>query len=254
MLKSWSRQLPTVLVGLLLIGALFASQSAFADHEPANKVAAAGSDIDTVGEDDIVLSERVRVSTTQDLVLQLTAECSILTKLITGDEGTPTSPQASDTATAFGAVRMRIEIDGVPVAVAGDDNGTSEDDAADDDDEIGEVTFCNRAYSRTVTDNESPTDGQDKEEDFIRTRTANAFNWLATDIGFNYDSPTNGNNIVDIVVYADYDENATADAVAEAFIGSRTLIAEPTNASVHYTVDGIDPAGPQPTASPSSAP
>ena len=31
-------------------------------------------------------------------------------------------------------------------------------------------------------------------------------------------------------------EETTGDAVADAFVGSRTLIAEPTNASVHETV------------------
>src|SRR3990170_5589258 len=104
MTKSWARQAPTVLVGLLLIGALFATQSAYADHEPAQKVAAAGSDIENVTDDSVVLSETVRVSSTQDLVLQLTAECSILTALTTNND----EPSSS----AFGSVRMRIEIDG----------------------------------------------------------------------------------------------------------------------------------------------
>ena len=225
-----------VIAAALMI-ALVTAPSADAGHEPAQKVAATGSDIDTVGQDDIVLQEQVRVSSTQDLVLQLTSECSILTELTTGPDE---EAGASDNAMAFGAVRMRIEIDGTPVAVASDDDASSEDDAADDDNEIGEVTFCNRTYERTVTDGEDPQDGIDEEHDYIRTRTANAFNWLATDIGFNYDDPANGNNIVDIVVYADYDVSTAGDAVADAFIGSRTLIAEPTNASTHETVD---PAG-----------
>jgi hypothetical protein len=213
---------------------LASAPQADAGHEPANKVAAAGSDIDTIGQDDVVLSETVRVSSTQDLVLQLTSECSILTELTTGPDE---EAGASDNAMAFGAVRMRIEIDGTPVLVATDDDASSEDDAADDDNEPGEVTFCNRTYERTVTDGEDPQDGIDEEHDYIRTRTANAFNWLATDIGFNYDDPANGNNIVEIVVYADYDVATAGDAVADAFIGSRTLIAEPTNASVHEAVE-----------------
>ena len=221
-----------------MVFAAIGVQGAFASHEPAQKVAAAGSDIDTVGEDSVVLSEQVRVSSTQDLVLQLAAECSILTELTTGPSETG---GATDTAQSTGTVRMRIEIDGVPVAVASDDAEGGEDDADDDDDEVGEVTFCNRTYHRTVSDGENDDDGLDEEHDFIRTRTANAFNWLATDIGFNYDDPANGNNIVDIVVFADYDTEVIGDAVAEAFIGSRTLIAEPTNASVHEEVEPADP-------------
>lgn len=237
--------LAIVTAGLMII--LVTTPSADASHEPAQKVAAAGSDVDEVDDSTPILSETVRVSSTQDLVLQLTAECSILTELTTGPSD---QPGATDSAFAFGSVRMRIEIDGKAVAVASDESAASEDDADDDDDEIGEVTFCNRAYSRTVSDGEDDQDGLDEEHDFIRTRTSNAFNWLALDVGFNYDDkctvagtpgctsvvPANGNNIVSIVVYADYDTNTTGDAVADAFVGSRTLIAEPTNASVHEVV------------------
>jgi hypothetical protein len=211
---------------------LASTPEATASHEPANKVGAAGSDIDAVGDDSIVLSETVKVSSVQDLVLQLTSECSILTALTTNNDNL--------SSMAYGSVRMRIEIDGTPVAVATDESNSSEDDQADDDDEIGEVTFCNRTYSRTTTDEEDPSDGVDEEDDFIRTRTANAFNWLAIDVGKNYDDPANGNNIVEIVVFADYDTNTAGEALAEAFVGSRTLIAEPTHASVH---EATEPAG-----------
>lgn len=138
-------------------------------------------------------------------------------------------------------MRMRIEIGGTPVPVATDETAISEDDAADDDNEIGEVTFCNRTYHRTVTDGES--DGLDEEHDFIRTRNANAFNWVATDVGRVYDDAANGNNIVEIKVFADYDTNEVGDAVADAFVGSRTLVAEPTNLSVHEQVDPQGGAG-----------
>ena len=149
-------------LALLLAAVLFTAytaQRADADHEPANKVAAAGSDVEQVEDDTPILEERIRVSSPFDLILQLTAECSILTELTTNS----TNP-ASD---AFGSVRMRIEIDGKEVPVATDDTlGSGEDDVADsDDDEIGEVTFCNRAYGRTVTDDEALPDGQDDESD-----------------------------------------------------------------------------------------
>ena len=225
-LHRWAMAAMAVLLASTMI-MLVTTPSADAGHEPANKVAAAGSDVEQVNDSTPVLSETVRVASTQDLVLQLTAECSIITELTTND-----TTQSSE---AFGSVRMRITIDGTEVGVTTVE-GTGDDDTADDDDEIGEVTFCNRAYGRTVTDEEGG-DGQDDESDFIRTRTANAFNWLATDVGFNYDDPANGNNIVEIVVFADYDTAETGEALAEAFVGSRTLIAEPTHASVHETVE-----------------
>jgi hypothetical protein len=231
------KRISAIAAAAALGAALFAvmTPKAEADHEPANKFAAAGSDIDTVGEDEVILSERMKVSTPYDLLLQLTAECSIITELTTNNE-TP----ASD---AFGAVRLRVTIDGKPVPVASDDAAGGADDAADDDDEVGEVTFCNRAYGRSVADQEDPADGVDEESDYIRTRTANAFNWVATDVGAIYDDPANGNNVVDIAVIADYDVSTAGDALADAFVGSRTLVAEPTNLSVHEVVEPAGGAG-----------
>jgi hypothetical protein len=212
-----------------LVFSLAGVRDASASHEPANKGAAAGSDLDTVGQDELLLSETMRVSSPEDLIISVSAECSILTALTTNND-TPTS-------TAFGAVRLRVEVDGTEVPVSVDDGAGGEDDADDDDDEIGEVTFCNRAYSRTVTDGEDPADGIDEEDDYIRTRTANAFNWLALDTGVAYDSPVNGNNIITVELFADYDTDTAGEALAEAFVGSRTMIIEPIRLSIHEQVE-----------------
>jgi hypothetical protein len=216
-----------------LVFSLAGVNTADAGHEPANKGAAAGSDIDTIGEDTLLLSETMRVSSPEDLIIQVTAECSILTALTTNND--------NPSAFAFGAVRLRLEIDGTPVPVSASDGAGGEDDAEDDDDEIGEVTFCNRAYSRTVTDEEDE-DGIDEEGDYIRTRTANAFNWLALDTGVIYDGPDNGNNIITVELFADYDTDTMGEATAEAFVGSRTMIIEPTKVSIHEQVDDTDGA------------
>lgn len=230
MLKSWSRQAPTMLVGLLLIGALFATQSAFADHEPANKVAAAGSQTEVFqpGQTVPVLQERVKVSSGADLILSATAECDILTDLTTGGNG------QSDSASAFGQVRMWITIDDKVVPV-------STDDAT----ETGKVVFCNRAHNKTIRDreNNTPMDGTDEERDMTRTRQANGFNWLALDTGFVYDNLANGQNILDIVLWAEFTNTTTNRGVAEARVGHRTLIVEPTNASVHEAVNAGDAGG-----------
>lgn len=201
---------------------MYVAPPAGADHEPANKVAAAGSETEVMGpgEKVVLLEETLKTSSPADLILQLTAECDILTDLTTGGNG------AEDSAGAFGQVRTWIEIDGKVVPV-------SSDDATD----TGKVVLCNRAHNKTVTDAEDPADGTDEERDMTQTRQANGFNWLALDTGFVYDDPANGNNIVEIVVYADYDTDTAGEALAEAFVGSRTLIAEPTNASVHEAVN-----------------
>ena len=237
MLKSWSRQAPTMLVGLLLIGALFVNSSAFADHEPANKVAASGSttEVAAPGQTIPVLQERVKISSPFDLILQLTAECDILTELTTGGSGL-----ATDSASAFGQVRMFIEIDGHRVPITSQDSNPSDPGTPGD---TGEVVFCNRAHEKEITDTEDPANGTDEERDMTQTRTANAFNWLAMDVGFNYDDPANGNNLLDIIVYAEFTETEVNRATAEALIGNRTLIAEPTNASNHEWVTPIDEGG-----------
>ena len=221
---------------------------AVANHEPADKAQAAASSIDQVDDSVAVLQEKMRVDTTADLILQSTAECSILTSLNTS--GGPNESTESDGA--FGQVEMWITIDGTRVPVS-----TLENDD-------GEVVFCNRAYQRTVTDNEqdetgtTPTtpgglrDGIDSEDDFIRTRNANGFNWMAFDVGATYDKPYNGNNIVDVVLHARYTRESSdgptdaacakrpdndltpyTDTCADAFVGARSLIVEATHASNH---------------------
>src|SRR5688572_23511532 len=98
-----------VLATLFVTSALlvtYVAPRADADHEPANKVAAAGSEVEVFepGETVPVLSERVKMSGPTDLILSATAECDILTELTTGGG-------AADEAGAFGQVRMWITID-----------------------------------------------------------------------------------------------------------------------------------------------
>ena len=234
----------TVVLAMIAMYVVNASFSTAAGM-PANKVAAAGSDLDVVGPNGskLVLSEVMKISTTRDLMLHLSAECSILTRLNTQGN---TNANATDTDFAFGQVKMSVKIDGKVVPVANDDTAT---DANGDPDE-GEVVFCNRAYQRTVTDAEDEKDGIDAENDYIRTRTANAFTWLALDAGRVYDDPANGNNVIQVDVFAEYDTRATdsaetgplvsscgagsADATAmpagptcaDAFVGSRTIVVD----------------------------
>ena len=221
-------------IAALLVVSLVGVKTAEATHTPANKAAAAGSDIDEISDAEPILSETFRVSSPEDIIIQVTSECSILTALTTNND--------SANAYAFGSVRLWVEIDGKRVPVSTDDTGEDADDEvvdAGDPSDIGEVTFCNRAYERTVTDEEDPLDGIDEESDYIRTRTANGFNWLALDTGSFYDDvELNGNNIITVELWADYDvaTDPATHAQAEAFVGSRTMIIEPTKVSNHEQV------------------
>lgn len=175
-----------------------ASQSATAGHEPADKVSASGSDVlvTNPGEDITLVSERMRTSTTADLVLQFTAECSIATDLTT---------VGNDSASAEGKVLVWVEIDGVPVPVAGADDGR--------------VTLCNQANRRDTTnfDDEDAT-----IHTHLLTAQANGFNWLALNVG---------NGIHTVEVKATLTETATNNATADAAVGKRTLVVEPTHAA-----------------------
>jgi hypothetical protein len=239
----------SLLLAALIVGVVSVVMNpigAVGDHEPADKASAAANDVDRIGPNGVIpiLSQRMRVSSTSDLILQSTAECSILTSVLTEGSGAQGS---TSTDGAFGQVESWIEIDGERVPVATNDavDGTE-----------GEVVFCNRAYRRSITDTENGLDGTDTEDDFIRTRTANGFNWMAFDVGKNYDKPNvplgTGNNIVEIVQKARYtkvpgecDPAAVGDnppatleqTCAEAFVGSRTLIVEAVHASNHEQPD-----------------
>ena len=240
---------------VVLVGGYFGQNVVNAHHEPANKFAAAGAAVDDVepNTDHVILSETMKVSTPFDLALSATAECSILTYLNT--EGGP--EVVDETSEAEGRVEMWVTIDGeaVPVQTHGyDDPSTVEEENGADN---GEVTFCNRKYQRTVEDMEDGMDGIDSERDFIRTRNANAFNWFALNVGSEYDKPDvpagAGNNIVQIQLHARYSDTDTVctedtelpdqEDCSMAFVGKRTLVAEPTNASVHEQVEPGPGAG-----------
>lgn len=239
---------------------------------PANKVAASGDDLDTTSADEApikVLEETIKVSTTHDLMIHVSSECSILTSLF---EPGNSAPNSTSSQSAFGQVKFFVTIDGHRVPVAINDTANDPNSTNADEDDFGEVVFCNRAYQRTLTDAEDARDGIDGYDDFIRTRTANAFNYMALNVGEDdpanvdpfeaYDSPANGNNVLNVKLWAEFDKQgngvaadcaseSTDDAVApigktcaEAFVGSRTMILETTNASVR---EEVAPTGPGPS-------
>jgi hypothetical protein len=200
------------LAGLLVVGFVANAQSG-SNAQPADKVTASGSQLVVMGPnaETTILSAKLKSSGPTDLILSVTMECSIFTQLTTG----PSENQGTDSAMASGHVRAWIEIDGQIVPINSDSANPTPGTEND------KVTFCNRAYQRTVQDAEDMLtggDGQDIEDDFIATKDANAFNWLRLNLGAGDHS---------IVVKATLLQETDGDATAQAAIGNRLLIGEP---------------------------
>ena len=185
---------------------------------PANKAVAAGAKEEVVGPDAevTILSAKLKTSKPTDLIMAVSLECSILTNVVIN--GGPTVSE--DTALAEGNVKVWVELDGkiVPIqAISAPPQDGATPPAGDESDK---VTFCDRLHERTVTDAEDGEDGIDSSRDYQRTKSANAFNWLRLNAG-------SGDHLVE--VKATLTTNAVGEGSgAEAIIGNRTLIIEPT--------------------------
>jgi len=202
-----------MLLLLVLFLALPFGEGASAGHEPADKVSAAGSTTEVVGPgtEVVLLSEKVRTSTPSDLILGVTAECSITTEVTT---------VGNDLQSAEGKVKIWVEIDGQRVPVSTDDVNPID---------RGKVVFCNRLYLRETSlfDDEDAT-----IRTFMKTRDANGFNWLALNVG---------SGIHTIEVKADLTLESTNNGQAMAAVGKRTLIVEPTKAANDEAVTDLAP-------------
>lgn len=193
------------------VALILGGTTAIATHDPANKPAASGSQLDTEflaeGEEVTVLREHVKTSNPTDLILQLTSECSILTDITT------TGNSGADGSTAVGQIRYSILIDGSPVPVSQDDV------------EKGEVVFCDRAHRQTTAQFD---DNDAKISQFLRTRTANAFNWMALNVG-------SGEHDIEVRARFERTNNEgdlpTGTNRSEGVVGARTLVIEPVHAA-----------------------
>jgi hypothetical protein len=235
MAKRDKRNLSTGILVVLFAGVLVSQAlQAGASHQPADKFGAASSNVRWIegidGEEIIVLRETARVSSTSDLALFLTSECSLITSVTTGDEP---GDQPPDSASAQAALEYYVTIDEqrVPVSTVPDAAGNTDD---------GEIIFCDRLFSQTSGDAEGDGD-IDRLDTYEETRSAHGFNWLAINVGSEYDEvgvpAGSGNNIVVIEVHARFLENTTgSEAVADAAVGRTSLMVDPTHASVHEEV------------------
>ena len=178
---------------------------------PANKVVAAGSKrvVAAPGENVTLMTATMKTSKPTDVMIQTTLECTILTGLVTNND--------SPTSTAHSTVRVWVEVDGKIVSLTQQSSPPQDPTAPGNDSD--KVTFCDREYSRSVVDQEDPLDGIDEEDDYIRTKSAHGFNWVQMNLG---------SGMHTIAVKATLSTSTSGNATAEAIVGNRTLIVEPT--------------------------
>ena len=174
---------------------------------PADKVTVAGSKIDVFNPntDVTLLSAQMRTSNVADLTFAVSLECSIVTQVTT---------MGNDMQSAFGQVRIWVEIDGKDVGVLPGTQGTSDD---------GHVVFCNRTYSSTTNGFSEAGSGNSDPTitTYQATKNADAFNWVALNVG---------NGIHTISVHGELTTHVTdaSKDMAQAVVGNRTVVVDTT--------------------------
>jgi hypothetical protein len=173
---------------------------------PAEKVVAAGKHTLVMAPQSgaTLLTATMHTSKPTDITLAVSLECSILTTV----ENVGTS-----TAAATGQVRVWTEVDGqiVPIESVSEAPQNTPPPGGEED----KVVFCERTHKvETLNLGENETIKQ-----FQATKNADAFNWLRFNIGAGDHK---------IVVKADLKSEAI-NGTAEAVVGNRTLIVEPTH-------------------------
>jgi hypothetical protein len=186
----------------------------------------------------VLMHGHAKYSNPTDLRISVTSECALWTN---------TATTGNDDSEAKARVEMWVTIDDKVVPVAANDTAAN-NTSVDPEQQAGKgrVVFCNRA-NRMKT--ESMPDDNMVIRSFSRTRDANGFNWGALNAGTaqsagGYDSPANGNNILDIEVHARLADSLTDDNTADnnpaiqspfakAAVGKRTMFVEP----VHMATD-----------------
>lgn len=188
--------------------------------QPADKAVAAASHVKAMDPNTTapILSATFKTSKPEDLLISLSAECSILTDVLIAGNSTP---GAKDDQTAAGTIKMYLNLDGKIVPLT-DTSAPPQDPNANGNGSIAtdSVTFCNQVHRRTVGDSENPQDGIDQSEDWLTTKSAADFNWVRLNAG-------SGDHTLQ--VFAQFtDDSSTPNAHAEGYVGNRTLIIEPT--------------------------
>jgi hypothetical protein len=215
-----------LLSGVLVTQAL----QAVANHMPADKVVAGSEEIMETGTSDTavpgesitttpveLLSVDFRSSSPSDLMLQVTLECSIITDVVVPGSTTANSTQTGE---AEGRIKAWLEFDGQIVELNTISENPQPANPSSPGNDSDKVTFCNTANKMQITDTENDDDGTDRLRNYLRTKHANAFNWIF----FNA-----GNGIHTVKLFAQFVQGTvSAGSSTTGFVGNRMLIIEPT--------------------------
>lgn len=187
----------TLVVAVVLLAAPAVAAALSGGSNAANKTSAAGSTIEflsPLAPGTTILRTTMKTSPPQDLIFSVSLECALWTTVAT---------IGNEVSEARATVNIWVEFDGRPVPVTSSDPD-------------GSVVFCDRLHRQSVTD----LDDEDARlEQYLATRSANAFNWILPDVG-------GGVHVIE--VKADLQSSTVgAEALAQAGIGHRTLIVEP---------------------------
>lgn len=238
MLGSSKARFVALVVAVAALGAVFIQSQAGATHSPADKVVASGAKLARVdeGTNQTILEAKIKSSKPSDLMIHVSAECAVETRHFR--DGKMTNNEAEGTS------RLWVEIDGKIVPIQSASAPPQDPAAQPSGDENDKVTFCHRSEGYDKADGNPlcieetpgdpdalpvpipPTDAQgcETEEWFQNTKSANAFNWVRLNVG-------SGDHVVRLK--ADVSELAGSDtpgevSEAQAYIGNRTMIIEPT--------------------------
>ena len=198
------------LIAAVAVAALLLPIGQAGQAPAANKAAAAGSDFVHLGTADAplgpttILATEIKAGGPQDIVIQVALECSLLT-----DVYSTTIDDHPEGYTAVGRAEAHVDIqvllDGAPVTLNGADDGS--------------VTFCDRVHQQEIRDIDEDT-GNFTIRQFQQTMSANAFNWVALDLG-------SGLHTIEVV--ATITAANTEGSFAQGAVGDRTLIVEPVH-------------------------
>lgn len=229
------RDLSTGILIVLLAGVLVSQAlQAGATHQPANKAAANGSHVVVIPATPVVgsptgtqlLRTTIKTSGPQDLVFSVTAECSILTQV----DHPGGAVNAGSTQTAEGRLRIWVTLDGKIVPIQSFSQNPQPHNPSSPGNDDDKVTFCNRFHQQEVRDMEDGMDGTDRLRTYIRTKNANAFNWIFLNAG---------SGVHEIIVHGDLmtnpaqrctttnDPPQATGSCAHGFVGNRTLMVWP---------------------------
>lgn len=204
-LKSSTFAVAAAFLFLAVVAAPHFVPQADATHQPADKMAVSGSSLEVITAPLLagasvttaeILHGQLKTSSPTDLVLSVSMECALWTDITT---------VGNDNSQAVARVKVWVEIDGVPVKVSSDDTT-----------EPGKVVFCDRAYQRTTS---SWNDEDARIDSYLRTRSAHDFQWIRLNLG---------SGLHQISVKGELQTSVTGTGMAQAAIGKRTLVVEPT--------------------------